>query len=116
MNSLILKQKNESPGKKGDFKKFSSNFYGTVALNATKDFHGVQQHYWQPRWRTLRWQTQKKSSASNESIHELTDNQKVGLQYVSGHVLQNLHKNIVKLTLLKANKPWPSLKLENWTA
>lgn len=58
----------------------------------------------------------KKSSASNESIHELTDNQKVGLQYVSGHVLQNQHKNIVKLTLLKAIKPWPSLRLENWTA
>ena len=44
----------ESPGKKGDFEKFSSNFYGTVELNATKEFHGVQQHYWQPRWRTLR--------------------------------------------------------------
>ena len=47
---------------------------------------------------------QKLSSVSNESIHELTDKQKAGLQYVSGYVLQNLQRNIVKLTLLKANK------------
>ena len=36
-----LKTIYESPGKKGDFKKFSSNFYGTVALNATKYFKGL---------------------------------------------------------------------------
>ena len=47
---------------------------------------------------------QKLSSVSNESIHELTDKQKAGLQYVSGYVLQNLQRNIIKLTLLKANK------------
>lgn len=47
---------------------------------------------------------QKLSSVSNESIHELTNKQKAGLQYVSGYVLQNFTRNIVKLTLLKANK------------
>jgi len=53
-----LKTIYESPGKKGDVEKFSSNFYGTVALNATKYFKGLTRGavtLLQPiaRWQTL---------------------------------------------------------------
>ena len=119
---FYLKTIYESLTKKGDVEKFYSNFYGTVALNATKYFKGLTRNA-----ATLlatkvadtmiaNSKKQKLSSVSNESIHELTDKQKAGLQYVSGYVLQNLQRNIVKLTLLKANKRWPSLRLENWIA
>lgn len=107
---FYLKTIYESLRRKGDVEKFYSNFYGTVALNATKYFKGLTRNA-----ATLlatkvadtmiaNSKKQKLSSVSNESIHELTDKQKAGLQYVSGYVLQNLQRNIVKLTLLKANK------------
>ena len=116
---FYLKTIYESLRKKGDVEKFYSNFYGTVALNATKYFKGLTRNA-----ATLlatkvadtmiaNSKKQKLSSVSNESIRELTDKQKAGLQYVSGYVLQNLHKKYGKvnstesqqaMTILKAGK------------
>ena len=48
--------------------------------------------------------SKKKSSASTESIHELADNQKAGLQYVSGHVLQNLQKKYCKVNSIESQQ------------
>ena len=72
-------------------------------MNATKYFKGLT-----PNAATLlatkvvdtmiaNSKKQKLSSVSNDSIHELTDKQKAGLQYLSGYVLQNLHKEYCKV-------------------
>lgn len=51
---------------------------------------------------------QKLSSVSNESIRELTDKQKAGLQYVSGYVKKYGKVNSIEsqqaMTILKAGK------------
>ena len=52
----------------------------------------------------------------NELIHELAHKQKAGLQYVSGYALQNLHKKYCKVNSIESQEPWPSVRLENWTA
>lgn len=53
---------------------------------------------------------QKLSSVSNESIHELTNKQKAGLQYVSGYVLQNLHKKYCKVNSIESQQAMTILK------
>ena len=52
----------------------------------------------------------------NEFMHELTDKQKAGLQYVSGYMLQNLYMKYCKVNSIESQEPWRSLRLENWTA
>ena len=113
---FYLKTIYESLRKKGDVEKFYSNFYGTVALNATKYFKGLTRNA-----ATLlatkvadtmiaNSKKQKLSSVSNESIHELTDKQKAGLQYVSGYVLQNLHKKYRKVNSIESQQAMTILK------
>lgn len=113
---FYLKTISESLRKKGDVEKFYSNFYGTVALNATKYFKGLTRNA-----ATLlatkvadtmiaNSKKQKLSSVSNESIHELTDKQKAGLQYVSGYVLQNLHKKYRKVNSIESQQAMTILK------
>ncbi|PFX14920.1 hypothetical protein AWC38_SpisGene20890 [Stylophora pistillata] len=113
---FYLKTIYESLRKKGDVEKFYSNFYGTVALNATKYFKGLTRNA-----ATLlatkvadtmiaNSKKQKLSSVSNESIHELTNKQKAGLQYVSGYVLQNLHKKYCKVNSIESQQAMTILK------
>lgn len=52
----------------------------------------------------------------NEFMHELTDKPKAGLQYVNGYVLQNLYKKYCKVNSIESQEPWPSSRLEKWTA
>ena len=79
--------------------------------NTSKDSHGVQQRYCNQLQGGRRYGSKLKYSASSESIHELTDNQKAGLQYVSGHVLQNLHKKYCKTNSIESQEAMAILKV-----
>ena len=113
---LHLKAIYESLRKK-DVEKFYSNFYGTVALNATKYFRGITRNAATllstkvADSRIANHKKQKSSSLSNESdIQELTDKQKAGLHCVSGYVLQNLHKKYYKVNSFESQQAMAILK------
>ena len=83
-------------------------------MNATKYFKGVIQKaaalLATKVADTMIENSTKKFSVSNESIHELTDNQKAGLQYVIGYVLQNLHKKYCKVNSIESQQAMHELR------
>ncbi|KAJ7377602.1 hypothetical protein OS493_028162 [Desmophyllum pertusum] len=93
----LLKTIYESLVKKGDAEKFYSNFYGNVAANATRYFKGLTRNAatllaTKVADSMMLFCKQEKQTATNSVTAELTDKQKVGLQYIGGYVLQNLFK------------------------
>ena len=112
----LLKTIFESLKKKGDAEKFCSNFYGNVALNATKYFKGLTRNAatllaMKVADSTLVHCKQKKhSSTSSETTPPLIDKQKAGLQYVAGYVLQNLYKKRFTVNLDESQQAMAILK------
>lgn len=51
-----------------------------------------------------RYDSKLKKIFKHESIHELRENQKAELQYVSGYVLQNLYKKYCKANSIESQK------------
>ena len=122
MNSLISKQSMNHQERKEMLKSFLLIFMELLHWmppNTSKDSHGVQHRFCNQLQGGRRYDSklQKKVSASKESIHELRQTiKRLGYNMWVVMFCKTCTRNIVKLTLLKANKPWPSLGLENWTA
>jgi len=116
MNSLISKQSMNHQERKEMLKSFLLIFMELLHWmppNTSKDSHGVQQRYCNQLQGGRRYDSKlKKKIFGKQWVHTWieTDNQKAGLQYVSGYVFQNLHKKYCKANSIESQQAMAILK------
>lgn len=99
--------------KNGDAEKFYGKYFTAIPLKSTSFFKGLSRNAatllsTKVADCMLAYCKRVKSAPGNskDCNSALSEREKVGLQYLGGYVVHNLHKNIGQGIKMKANKQW----------